>query len=44
MYHLEERGVSTAIRYKNCAQILVLSVNESPIRYTFRNATESYTI
>ena len=41
---LEERSVSTAIQYKNCAQILVLSVNKSPIRYAFRNATESYTV
>ena len=44
MYHLEERSVSTAIRCKKCAQIFVLSVNKSPIRYAFRNATESYTI
>ena len=44
MYHLEERGVSTAIPYKNCAQILVLIVNKSPIRYAFRNAKESYTV
>ena len=43
MYHLEERSVSTAIRYKKCAQIC-LSVNESPIRYAFRNAAESYTV
>ena len=44
MYHLEGRSVSTANRYKDCPQILVLSVNKSPIRYTFRNATESYTV
>ena len=31
MYHVEERSVSTVIQYKNCAQILVLSVNKSPI-------------
>ena len=43
MYHLEKRSVSTAIQYKNCA-LLVLSVNKSPIRYAFRNATESYTV
>ena len=41
---LEERSVSTAIRYENCAQILVLSVNKSPIRYAFCNAAESYTV
>ena len=44
MYHVEERSVSTAIRYKNCAQILVLIVNKSPIGYAFRSATESYTV
>ena len=44
MYHLEERSASTAIRYKKSAQIFALSVNKSPIRYAFRNATESYTV
>ena len=44
MYHLEGRSVSTAIRYKMDAQMSVLSVNESPIWYAFRNATESYTV
>ena len=41
---LEKRRISTAIEYKKCAQISVLSVNESPIRYAFRKATESYTV
>ena len=42
---LEERSVSTDnIRYKKCVQISVLSMNESPIRYVLRNATESYTV
>ena len=36
-----ERGVSVAIPYNKCAQIFVLSVNKSPIRYAFRNPTES---
>ena len=31
---LEERSVSTAIRYKKCGQIFVSSVVKSPIRYT----------
>ena len=44
MYNLEERIVLTAIWYKKCAQIFVLSVNKSPIQYAFRNATESYTV
>ena len=44
MYHLEERSVSTAIRYKKCAQIFVSSVNKNPIRYTIRNATNSYKV
>ena len=44
MYHLEERSVSNTIRYKKCAQILVLSVNKSPLWCTFRNATESYRV
>ena len=32
--NLEERSVSTAIKYKNCAQIFVPSKNKNPIRYT----------
>ena len=40
MFHLEEHNVSTGIRYKMCAQIFVLSVNKSPIRYSFQNAME----
>ena len=44
IYHLEERSVSTAIRYKKCAQIFVVDVNKSPIRYIFRDATKSYTV
>ena len=44
MYHLEERNVSTAIRYKKCTQIFVSRVNQNPIRYTIRNATNSYTV
>ena len=41
MYYLEERSASTAIRYKNCAQIIVSNINKSPIRYTIPEATES---
>ena len=44
MYHLEERSVSTAIHYKRCAQIFVLSVNKNPIQYTICDATNSYTV
>ena len=44
MYHFEERSVSTATRYKKCVEIFIFSVNKSPIRYAFRNATESYTV
>ena len=44
MYHLEERSVSTAIRYEKCAQIFVSSVNKNPIRYTIRDATNSYAV
>ena len=44
MYHLEERSVPTAIRYKKCAQIFVSNVNKNPIRYTIRDATRSYTV
>ena len=29
MYHLEERSVSTAIRYEKCAQIFFLSANKN---------------
>ena len=41
---LEERSVSTAIRYKKCAQTFVLSVNKNPIRHTIRDATNSYKV
>ena len=44
MYHLEERRVSIAIRYKKYAQIFVLSVSKSPIRYIIRDATNGYTV
>ena len=44
MYHLEERSVSTAIRNKKCAQTFVSTVNKNPIRYTIRDATNSYTV
>ena len=44
MYHLEKRIVSTAIRYKMCAQIFVLSANKSSIRYAFRKATKSCSV
>ena len=36
---LEERSVAAAIRYKKCAQIFVVGLNKSPIRYT-----KSYTV
>ena len=44
MYHLEELSVSIAIQYKKCAQIFVSSVNKNPIRYTIRDAPDSYTV
>ena len=44
MYHLEERSVSTDVWYKKCAQIFVVDVNKSPIRYIFRDATMSYAV
>lgn len=44
MCHSEERSVSTAIRYKNCAQIFVSNVNKNTIRYATRDATNSYTV
>ena len=33
-----------AIQCKKCAQIFVSSVNKNPIRYTIRDATNSYTV
>ena len=44
MYHLEERSVSAAIRYKKCAQMFVSSATENPIRYTICDITKSYTV
>ena len=44
MYRLEERSVSTAVRYEKCAEIFVSSVNKNSIRYTIRDATYSYTV
>ena len=44
IYHLEERSVPTAIRYKKSAQIFVSSVNRNPIRYTIRDVQNSYNL
>ena len=44
LYHLEERSAPAAIRYKKCAQIFVASVNKNSIRYTIRDAMNSYTV
>ena len=44
MYHLEEGSISTAIRYKKCAQIFAVDVNKSTIRYIIGDAMKSYTL
>ena len=44
IYHLDERSVPTAIRYKKSAQIFVSSVNKNPIRYTIRDVKNSYNL
>ena len=44
LYHLEECSVSTAIRYKKCAQIFISSVNKNPIQYTIHDTIKSYAV